>query len=299
MKLQIMIVAGFTFIRNAIQYDYPIVEAIQSILPICNYVVVAIGNSDDGTLDLIKSIDNQKIRIIETIWDDSLKEDGKVLAIETNKAFDAIPNDADWCFYIQGDEVLPEFYHDIIKEALIKYENDVSTEGFLFNYRHFYGSYDYIGISRGWYRREIRIIKNDKSIRSYRDAQGFRKNGRKLKVRLLDEVYIHHYGWVRHPQAQQLKQLNFNRYWFSKEVIQQRISDVDFFDYESQISGLVKFEGQHPVVMQPRIDAINWHFKYDPRFRKFNLKEKLSEIVEKLTGWRVGEYKNYILISTA
>jgi hypothetical protein len=44
-----MKVAGFTFIRNAVKNDYPVVEAITSILSICDEFVVALGNSDDGT----------------------------------------------------------------------------------------------------------------------------------------------------------------------------------------------------------------------------------------------------------
>ena len=59
-----MKVSGFTFIRNAIKFDYPIVEAITSILPVCDEFVVAIGNSDDETESLIQSIGSSKIRII-------------------------------------------------------------------------------------------------------------------------------------------------------------------------------------------------------------------------------------------
>ncbi|MPT35696.1 MAG: glycosyltransferase family 2 protein, partial [Flavobacterium sp.] len=99
-----MKVAGFTFIRNAVQNDYSIVEAITSILPICDEFIVAHGNSTDTTLDLIKSIDSPKIKIIETVWDDSVREGGRTFALETNKAFKAISPDVDWAFYIQGDE---------------------------------------------------------------------------------------------------------------------------------------------------------------------------------------------------
>ncbi|NJO25758.1 MAG: hypothetical protein HC867_08340 [Bacteroidia bacterium] len=69
-----------------------------------------------------------------------------------------------------------EKYHSLIIEAAEKYRNDKSIEGLVFNYLHFYGTYDYVGDSRKWYRREIRMIRNDKNISSYRDAQGFRKN---------------------------------------------------------------------------------------------------------------------------
>ena len=62
-----MKVSGFTFVRNAVKFDYPVVEGIKSILPICDEMVVAIGNSEDDTIGLINSIGSPKIKIINTI----------------------------------------------------------------------------------------------------------------------------------------------------------------------------------------------------------------------------------------
>ena len=285
-----MIVAGFTFIRNAIKYDYPIVEAIKSILPLCDYIVVAIGDSDDRTEELITGLNEKKIRIIHTVWDESVPNGG-VLAVETNKAFDAIGNDADWCFYIQGDEVFNSEQTNIVRASMLKYKDNAQTQGLLFHYRHFYGSYDYIGTARGWYRHEIRIIKNDKKIRSYRDAQGFRIEGKKLRVRLID-AYIHHYGWVRNPEAQQRKQLNFNKYWRTDEWISENVPDVESFDY-SQVDGLSLYIGNHPEVIQPRIQKLNWKFTFDPTRQSPFLRKRILMWIEQKTGWRVGEYRNF------
>jgi hypothetical protein len=289
-----MKVSGFTIVRNVIKYDYPIVEAILSILPLCDEMVVAVGNSEDNTLDLIKSIDSPKIKIIETIWDDSLREGGKVLAAETNKAFATISKDSDWAFYIQGDEVVHENYLVAIKNAMLQYKDAPEVEGLLFKYLHFYGSYDYVANSRRWYRNEIRVIKNDTSISSYKDAQGFRKNDRKLNVKLID-ASIYHYGWVKPPQAQQAKQLTFHKLWHNDQWMQENIPQVDEFDYSS-IDSLVNFKGEHPAVIQERILKMNWKFSFDPTKRKASLKLRLLEFIEKTTGWRVGEYKNYKII---
>jgi hypothetical protein len=287
-------VSGFTIVRNAIKFDYPVVEAITSILPLCDEIVVAVGNSEDDTLGLIRSIDSPKVRIIETVWDDSLREGGHVLADETNKAFAAIAADSDWAFYIQGDEVIHEKYHPAIGEAMEKYRNDQRVEGLLFNYTHFYGSYDYIGDSRRWYRREIRIVRNDKGISSYKDAQGFRKNGRKLNVKPVD-ASIYHYGWVKPPEAQQAKQQSFHRMWHDDEWMQKNIPQVSEFDY-SQIDSLARFTGTHPKVMQERIKKTNWKFTFDPTEKKLPLKARLLMWIEKATGWRPGEYRNYKMI---
>jgi hypothetical protein len=287
-----MKVSGFTFVRNAIKYDYPIVEAIQSILPLCDEVVVAVGNSDDDTLGLIRNIASDKIKIIETIWDDSLREGGRVLAVETDKAFSAVSKDSDWAIYIQGDEIIHEKYHPVIRHAMEANLSNKKIDGLLFNYEHFYGSYDYVGESYRWYRREIRVIRNNPEIFSYRDAQGFRKKPNdKLTVKLID-AYVYHYGWVKEPKAMQGKQESFNKYWHDDQWMEKNVAKRNEFDY-SGIDALRKFNGTHPAVMQTRIDRINWKFDFDLSQNKFKLKDKLKRLIEKLTGWRPGEYKNY------
>lgn len=290
-----MKVTGFTIIRNALKYDYPVVEAINSILPICDEFVVAVGNSDDTTLNLIKSINSSKIKIIETIWDDSLRKGGQVLAIETNKAFDAISNDTDWCFYIQSDECVHEKYLDEIKSAMMKYKDNPNVDGLLFNYLHFYGHYNYTGNSSRWYNKEIRIIKNNKSIRSYKDAQGFRKtDDSKLRVKQIN-AEIYHYGWVKTPKAQQAKQENFHKMWHDDEWLNKNVAKVEEFDY-SEIDSLDDFKGTHPQVYKQRILEANWNFKFDKSKIKISIKDKFKNIVKKITGWNIGEYKNYKLI---
>lgn len=290
-----MKVTGFTIIRNAIKYDYPVVEAITSVLPVCDEFLVSVGNSDDGTLELIKSINSPKIKIMESVWDDTLREGGKLLSIETNKAFDAIGKDSTWCFYIQSDEVIHEKYHSAIIEGMKAHAENKEVEGLLFDYIHFYGDYNHVGNSRKWYRNEIRIIRNDKNIRSYKDAQGFRKlDGTKLNVKKIDAA-IFHYGWVKPPKAQQSKQENFHKMWHNDEWMKKNIADVEEFDY-SKIDSLEEFKGTHPSVMKKRVSEQNWKFHYDPSKINLSLKDKVLQLIENKTGWRPGEYKNYKLI---
>lgn len=289
-----MNVCGFTFIRNAIKYDYPIVEAIKSILPLCDKFVVAVGNSEDDTRNLIENIDSNKISIIDTIWNENLREGGKVLADETNKAFSSIENIYDWCFYIQGDEVVHEKYLDTIYSEMKSNFNDKRVDGLLFKYLHFYGSYDYIGTSYRWYKNEIRIIRNDKNIFSYRDAQGFRKFPNKmLKVKPID-AYIYHYGWVKDPRAMQKKQEDFNKLWHDDEWIEKNIVKATEFDY-SNIDSLAKFQGTHPKIMQERINNKNWYFEHDISYNRSSVKDRTKKIFEFL-GLNIGQYKNYKIV---
>jgi len=286
-----MKVSGFTFVRNALKYDYPVIEAITSVLPIVDEFIVAVGNSEDATLELIRSIPSDKIRIIETVWDDSLREGGKVLANETDKAFQAILPNADWAIYIQADEVIHEKYHAEILRQMKEHLRNPSVEGLLFHYKHFYGSYDYIGESWRWYRREIRIVKNQKDIFSYRDAQGFRKKpNKKLNVKLIN-AYIYHYGWVRDPRAMQRKQRAFSSLYHDDSWVDEHVAKADEFDY-SRVDSLEVFKETHPAVMKQRIEQKNWKFDFDVSKKNYSLKERLKRLV----GIRIGEYKNYKII---
>ena len=290
-----MKIGGFTFIRNGLKYDYPFRESIRSVLPLVDELVVAVGKSEDDTLKAVQDIDSPKIKIIETIWDDTLRTGGQVLAIETDKAFAAISKGMDWAVYIQGDEVFPEASIPKIRQAMERHKNDLNTEGLLLPYIHFYGSYDYFGISRRWYRREVRIIRQDEQIKSYRDAQGFRKNGRKLNVRFLTDAPIYHYGWVKPPAVQQKKVTDFHRLWHDDKWIETKVEKVTEYDYHS-IDYLARYSGKHPEVMLQRISECDWNFNYDHTDIKTSFKDKLLFFIEQKTGWRIGEYRNYRII---
>jgi hypothetical protein len=289
-----MKVCGFTIIRNAIKFGYPIVESITSILPVCDKMVVAVGKSDDDTLNLIKSINSDKIIIIETIWDDSLKEGGRVMAEETNKAMDAITDDFDWCFYIQADEVVHEKYHEIIRREMERWINEPRVQGLLFKYLHFWGTFDYIGITRTWYKHEIRIIRNDKKIRSFRDAQGFWREKRKLNVKLID-AYIYHYGWVRPPEIIKEKMSSFHALYQTGKELEAEIRKVSNFDY-SEIDAVKKFDGTHPKVMEKLINSLNWHVQLDAHITKHKPKDFILFHFERITNYRLFEYKNYKIV---
>lgn len=289
-----MKVSGFTFVRNAIKFDYPVVESILSILPVCHEMIVAVGRSEDKTRDLIESIASPKIRIIDTTWDESLREGGRVLAMETNKAFNAISPDSDWAFYIQADEVVHETFLPGLQDAMERWKNEKNVEGLLFNYLHFYGSYDYIGNSRRWYRKEVRIIRNDKNIHSYKDAQGFRKNDKCLKVKQLD-AFIYHYGWVKPPEFMQSKLESFHKLWHDEQWIKKNVPNVESFDY-SGIDSLDRFKGTHPKVMQERINRKNWQFSFDPAATNFSVPARILHYIEKIAGRRIGEFRNYEII---
>jgi len=290
-----MKISGFTIIKNAIINDYPIVEAITSILPVVDEMVVLVGDSSDATKELVKSIDSEKIKIFDSVWDQSLRKGGRVLAAETDKAFALIDPQSTWAFYIQADEAVHEKYLPAIVEACNKYKDDPRVEGLLFKYLHFYGTYNYVGDSRRWYNREVRIIRNDKTISAYKDAQGFRKGSTKLKVKPID-AYVYHYGWVKSPAQMKKKMKEVSKYWHEEtENWQQYMKSEDFFNFE-EFDSLDKFTGTHPAILQRRINEQNWNVQFDLTKKKFSFKDKLLYWFEKKTGIRLFDFKNYKII---
>ncbi|NIJ55254.1 glycosyltransferase family 2 protein [Dyadobacter arcticus] len=294
-----MKISGFTIIRNAVLNDYPIVEAITSILPVVDEMLVSVGYSEDNTLELIRSIKSEKIRIVESEWDLSLRAGGKVLAVETDKALRQISPDTDWAFYIQGDEVVHEKYHEAIIESCKQHVDNQEVEGLLFDYLHFYGTYDYVGDSRKWYRREIRIIRNENKtgkheIFAFRDAQGFRKGHTKLNVKHSGAA-VYHYGWVKNPAQMKTKMKNVSRFWNDDTEWEKILKSEDIFNY-GEFDSIKKFEGTHPAVMRDRIMKQNWKVELDISKKKFRFKDALLYWFEKRTGRRLFEFRNYRFI---
>ena len=296
-------ISGFTYIRNGFTYGYPFLEAFQSLLPLVDELVVAVGNSTDGTREAIEKLHPTKIKIIDTIWDDKLREGGKIFAQQANIALDHCKGK--WAFHIQADELFHEDDYDKIRKAIKRADENEKIEGIVFDFLNFYGGFHHIGATRKWHRREVRVIRNIPTIRSYRDSQGFRlypsvadyqngHKGRSLKV-LYCTVPVFHYSYARKPALMQKKSNYFNSFWHDDEWIDKNMPKVEEYDY-SIVEAVKKFEGTHPALMKKNVAAQDWEFNYDKRKAKYTLKNRFLYIVEKFTGWRIGEYRNYKII---
>lgn len=246
-----MHISGFTIARNAIRYDYPLLESIRSLLPLVDEMVVAVGDSDDGTLDAVQSVGSEKLRIIETIWDPELRTGGTVLAQQTNLALDACSGD--WCFYLQADEVIHENDWDRIQSSLRKNHSKRSIEGLSFRYHHFRADY---GIRDPLpYRKQIRIVRSGTGARSVGDACGFGINGRTLKA-VRTGAWIYHYGYVKPPEKMAAKLDYFVSLYDNRHVRAKHEFEPD--DFQWDLRTCEPFRGTHPSVMAQRIAAKTW-----------------------------------------
>ena len=247
-------ISGFSFARNAVELDYPLREALLSVLPVVDelVVVVAPGAAGDDTRGLVESIGDARIRILDAAWDEGRRH----LAYSdlTNRALEACTGD--WCLYVQADEVLHEDDGATLRARCEALAGDRRVEGLLFDYLHFFGDYRHVQRGQGWYAREIRVVRNGMGIRSVRDAQSFRKEGQRRLTVARAYARVFHYGWVRHPERMRAKQAAF---WAHRGVAAPSAGGTgsDAFDY-GPLGRLPRWEGSHPSVMADRIAAMDW-----------------------------------------
>jgi hypothetical protein len=290
--------SGFTVIRNARLMGYPILESLRSLLPIVDELVVGLGQSDDDTRLMLESLESPKIKIFDSFWDTGKTKGGLILSEKTNEALAKCAND--WCFYLQADEVLHESDLSAIRAALAQANTRPEIEGLLFDYIHFYGSYSTIATSRRWYRKEVRIVRKSSGIQSHNDAQGFRVRQAAadtaclLKPRVIPaDARIFHYGWVKPPKMMGQKSKLLNRWWHGNK----RDHEFENFEYARQY-GLRPFTDTHPAIMADLVGSQDWKFDPTLNLSEWSLKDLnlfASDVLERLTGHRIGEYKPYRL----
>ncbi|MGQ9863090.1 MAG: glycosyltransferase family 2 protein [Bacteroidia bacterium] len=291
--LYAMRIAGFGIIRNGELLDYPFVESLQSAMLLCDDFYISVGQSEDQTKEKILRLGHPQIHVIDSHWDLALRTGGKVLAQETLKVMHHIPEGYDWWLYLQSDEVLHEKDIPLLRELLHRYLHQPRVEGIALRYYHFYGSYEWIAVSRKWYDKEVRIVRPAARIRPYGDAQGFRwDDGRKIRA-VEAPCYVYHYGWVRPPEKQKLKQRYVHRFWHEDAWIEAKLRKEKPYDMRQF---LVPFTGTHPAVMHARIRNQNWTFSYDPKNARIPLWHRISYYVERLTGWRPFTHRNFVLL---
>jgi len=310
-----MIISGFTMVRNATKLYYPVKASILSILPVVDEFVIALGDSDadDRTLQEIESIGSPKIRVIRSAWDVKRFPGGAEYARQTDIAKGHCRGD--WLFYLQSDEVVHEKYLPEIRRRCEALLHTPTVEGLLFRYRHFWGDYEHHIVSHAWYPREIRIIRNDPDIHSWRDAQSFRRipdfdgvdyfrrtHTRKLRVAAVD-AEIFHYGWVRPPGLMQKKTVAFESHRLGGAEPVAPDAAPDAFNY-GRIDRLKRFNGTHPAVMEDFIRRMSWADQLYPanprviRHKHDRLKYRALTFVEQhfLRGNHIMGFKNYELI---
>ncbi|MDP3170680.1 MAG: glycosyltransferase [Polaromonas sp.] len=274
-------ISGFTFIRNGVELGFPFEASIRSLLPLVDEFVVAVGQGSDDTLARVRAIGDPKIRVIETLWNERMADRGFVYAQQKMIAQYACTGD--WAFYLEGDEVVHEDDLPAIRASVERHHTNPEVEALVFDYRHFYGSAQWVSISPGWYRRECRLIRN--TIRSYApDGQYWlittvHKKPRNPKAALAD-AHIYHYGWIRRNEDMQKKLDQVSKYWADSTTMQVKYSQFD-------ARALEPFHGTHPAAAKEWLaTGAEQELRIDPDYRPTSKENKyhLMRRIELLTG---------------
>lgn len=306
-------ISGFSIVRNGVEFGYPFLESYRSLLPWVDELWINVGIGTDSTLKALESFASQegqgKVKLVQHEWplnDPEKKKAGVILSEQTNLALEQCRND--WCIYLQADEVLHESDFLPFRQSLQKAVS-LQAEAIVFQYRHFYGSFDVVQKSRSAYRREVRAVRKSSGAKSVGDAQSFLsfKNGVATKPQaVLSNARIFHYGWVRPPETMKQKTYFMDQlYHGTPDASQSSGLPQSGNNYQyKKFWGLLPFQkgfpGEtHPSVMKNRIAEQGWSWdlaKSEGVFRPADLGKALLDGIESLTGERLFEFKNYQLI---
>lgn len=255
-----MRISGFTFLRNAVTNGYPFVESIKSVLPLVDEFICVIGQSTDDTRQRVEQINDRKIQIINSHWNENMRDRGFVYGQQ--KMIGQYNCSGDWAFYLEGDEVLHEDDYDEIYQSMASNLNISTVEALYFDFLHFYGTPFQTGIAG--YRQAPRIIRN--TLRTIAPDGLFwvvlekNKKGRYPKAKAANGR-IFHYGHCRNISKMRAKVEQIGKYWNRQHS--------DFVNYgKIDLAEIRSFIGSHPAVARNWIeDEAEQTFAQDPQFR--------------------------------
>lgn len=284
-----MKVSGFSFIRDGVRLGYPFEESIRSALPVCDEFIIAVGAGDDGTLERLQAMNEPKLRLIQTHWNENCRTHGFVYGHQ--KMIAQYNCTGDWAFYVEADEVLHEDDLEKLRGAMEHYLDDTEVEALAFDYFHFYGDVGHIHKPPATYRRAARVIRN--SLRSIapdglywaviKDKTWYgSRNKRRTRYPSAAAlgIPVYHYGNARHARYLEDKATVGNQYW-EKDVFYYHYGNVD-------PEAVTVFDGNHPEIMKSWLQShANPSFEFNPDYQPSSRerKHRRLRILERKFGW--------------
>lgn len=217
--------AGITIAKNTTKYDYCIKECILSMLPVCDAVFVAYVESEDDTLDVLLSIDSDKVKIIHLSNDEwDLHNSKERLSYITNIAIsEAELLGYKYVLYAQADECLHEMSYPSIKLAI-----ESNHESFLINRINLWKDCNHeLNVPQDRKPCSTEIIRLAKSkYRAYDDAESILAPA----LHIIDNAYIVHYGFVRKKEVMKDKIINMQQGVFAMADYDSKLDLCDVFN---------------------------------------------------------------------
>ena len=280
-----MFISGFTFCRNLVRLDYPFLESMRSVLPLVDELIVVVGDSDDGTLETVEDLKskNAKLKVYQSVWDQSLFDNGKIFSQQTNLALSYVDKSADWAIHLQSDEFLHEDDYDKLIASMERYKDEEEILGLMLRQKYFYGDYWHTNPYAG--RRLLRIVRADGSVESVGDSSGFarKSDGQYIgkdqrKLWRYADGWLYHYGFVNNPKKLQEKIREKSAIYHQGGASSEDSQKISAKEYLPENMEIMKpFKGKHPKVIKDRVEAFPIIYSYpnrwlNPKFYKYILK---------------------------
>lgn len=197
---------GAIFCYNALKYDYHVVESIINLKEFCDQVVVLDVGSNDGTVDLIMPLANNKCKIIcVNEWDHSQGMGSFKLSHFANKAMDLL--DTDYIYHAQCDESVHEDSFTWIRKAM-----EDGQEGYMCRrYNLWKDPQHMLNVEQARKPCSTEIVRLAKNkYRAVGDAESLGVDS--VYIDYLDKIEIFHAGFVRKRDVmvEKIKHLQLN-----------------------------------------------------------------------------------------
>lgn len=285
-----MFISGFTFLRNAVRLDYPFVESIRSILPVCDEFVVALGPCDDDTEAVLRSLHPGKMRIVPCAWNENVARGGYLFAQQANIGL--FNCRGTWAFHLQADEVVHEDGLPELLETAHRHANNPRVDALALRQICFVGDYA-TSVTQPEHAagNVVRIVKPHHFVLSRADSAGFtvhpkyKERGRKPRAVECDAT-LFHYVAVRSPEAMR------NKRRAEAGLRGHGLFEIDAYEQETCYAETPRsfvgpFEGTHPAVMAERIERFPFSVDLDsPKWRtELNDRERRTLRRARLAKW--------------
>lgn len=293
-----MKISGLSFIRNGVALGYPFTEAIRSILPLVDEMIVVVGRSEDGSREAVEAIGDPRIRIIDSEWHPRITPKASVLAQQTNLGL--MHCTGDWVVYVQGNELFHERDLPRMRELMAEHLDNPKVEGLLIERLVFYGDYrHFVRAYPDRFKYVVRAFKPWNGVYAITSAMTFSvfesygERGRSL--RCVDSgVDMFRYGKLLSTQAMEYKLKH------APHKLRGDVSVGSDFYYRWVPRDFIRpYTGDHPAVMQERIQAHGFALDLaDPRWRTQATGKERRRLLETayyarfgVPRWRPGRYQ--------
>lgn len=247
-----MSLGGSLFTHDALRQDYCLDASLNSLLELCEEVVVLDAESTDGTYEYLndKASRNDHLKIVTGLWecvDNSLR-----LSALANQARSFLTTQ--YHFMLQADEVI----HENSFDQIMRLVSDNEFDSFICRRWNFWKDANHIVPENSPYAPcSSRIVRLGRTyLEAYGDGESF-YGGNLHTNETIDDIQIFHYGLIRDGYKLVDKCLEMQSWFWGKgsnpdpKIIEMKKDGLPFQHNKSiPDEALVEFTGTHPKYAQ-------------------------------------------------